>query len=298
MRYLAILWIILTSTMCFTIAGKRPKCGTKVRASNCDCTSKTAGELKQGGGKLFFCDGNDWKALQFETPLGSRNNPGYSCKDLLDIGGQTADGVYWITLTDRREAFPVYCDMAGGGWTMIFKAVTGANQLAQDAYKSADTYAEFEMDALNVTSKYPNDYKNRIVLNWGAFGASEARVVLYKGVNAVKDLKFIAKRSDKLNWFQFNKLDQNNLPWNDLATAPRNIFQIDGSPQRSFYISSVHAGCPNDLGWMVITGPVCDWEKHYLPRKNVVLYSKQPGRTNWNQYSNVGVADTLVVFLR
>lgn len=56
---------------------------------------------------------------------------------------------------------------------MVFKAVTGANQRAQDAYKSSETYAESEMSALDVTNQYPNDYKNRIVLNWGAFGASE-----------------------------------------------------------------------------------------------------------------------------
>ena len=56
---------------------------------------------------------------------------------------------------------------------MVFKAATGDNRIAFEAYKSAETYAENEMAALNVTNKYPNDYKNRIVLNWGQFGASE-----------------------------------------------------------------------------------------------------------------------------
>ena len=56
---------------------------------------------------------------------------------------------------------------------MVFKAVTGANQVAFEAYKSGETYAENEMAALDVTNQYPNDYKNRIVLNWGDFGASE-----------------------------------------------------------------------------------------------------------------------------
>ena len=56
---------------------------------------------------------------------------------------------------------------------MVFKAVTGANQRAQDAYKSGDTYAESEMSALDVTNQYPNDYKNRIVLRWGEFNPSK-----------------------------------------------------------------------------------------------------------------------------
>lgn len=57
---------------------------------------------------------------------------------------------------------------------MVFKAVTRDSQIAYEAYKSPETYAENEMAALNVTNQYPNCYKNRIVLNWGQFGASEA----------------------------------------------------------------------------------------------------------------------------
>jgi len=59
------------------------------------------------------------------------------------------------------------------GWTMVFKAVSGGEGVAYENYKSAQTFAEYEFDALDVTNKYPNDYKNRIVLNWGEFGASE-----------------------------------------------------------------------------------------------------------------------------
>jgi len=56
---------------------------------------------------------------------------------------------------------------------MVFKAVTGANEIAYQAYTSSKTHAENKMAALDVTNKYPNHYKNRIVLSWGQFGASE-----------------------------------------------------------------------------------------------------------------------------
>ena len=56
---------------------------------------------------------------------------------------------------------------------MVFKAVTGDSRIAYEAYKSPETYAENEMAALDVTNQYPKCYKNRIVLNWGQFGASE-----------------------------------------------------------------------------------------------------------------------------
>ena len=89
----------MTGTVCFTIAGERNQCAPKVREHKCDCTSKNAGVLKQADGKLLMCDGQEYKTLQFEVPLGSKSNPGFSCKDILDNGGQTADGVYYITLT-------------------------------------------------------------------------------------------------------------------------------------------------------------------------------------------------------
>lgn len=59
---------------------------------------------------------------------------------------------------------------------MVFKAVSGAKGVAYENYKSAETYAEDETAALDVTNSYPNDYKNRIVLNWDKFGASEVSI--------------------------------------------------------------------------------------------------------------------------
>lgn len=61
---------------------------------------------------------------------------------------------------------------------MVFKAVSGAKGVAYENYKSSETYAENEMAALDVTNQYPNDYKNRIILNWGKFGASEVSRLL------------------------------------------------------------------------------------------------------------------------
>ncbi|KAL9952130.1 hypothetical protein ACROYT_G039340 [Oculina patagonica] len=250
MRYLAILCIILTSTVCFTtIAGQSNECGTEVPSSNCDCTSNTAGVFKYHDGKGLLCNGYFWNPLRL-TKLGSEMYPGYSCKDLLD-NGQTVDGIYWITLSDRKQAFPVYCDMAGGGWTLVFKAVSGADKRAFDAFNSSDTYAEGEMDALDVTNQYPNDYKNRIVLKWDDFDPSEARVVLYKDGSSVKELKFNAQGSDKLNWFSVDKLTENS--WSDVKTEPRNSFSIAGREDRSFFINRNYGGCEVDAANWTVT---------------------------------------------
>ena len=59
------------------------------------------------------------------------------------------------------------------GWTMVFKAVGGVEKDVYEVYKSDQTLSEDEVEALNVTNKYRDHYKNRIVLNWELFDASE-----------------------------------------------------------------------------------------------------------------------------
>ena len=110
----------------------------------------------------------------------------------------------------------------------------------------------------------------------------KARVVLYKGGNLLKELRFDAKGSDKLNWFSFERLTQS--PWCDLTGAhpqPRNYFSIRGVQKhgRHFFINREYGGCVGDAGWLVIAGPGCPWEKG---RNGAVLYSKGRGYTNWN----------------
>ncbi|KAM7430353.1 Saccharopine dehydrogenase [Porites harrisoni] len=252
-------------------------------ACNCHCAH------------TYYCASTDdcSKAL-----YGSKANPGFSCKDINTNNGKQ-NGIYWIRLTDDEKPFPVYCDMAAGGWTMAFKAVSGVNKNVYSTYTSDQTSSEKVFAALEVTNRHFNHYKNRIVLKWQDSGPTEARVVLYKGGKVMKELKFDAKGSDKLNWFSLSRLTQSS--WTDMKTQPNNFFSIRGDPGngRHFFINSVYAGCPKDAGWMVITVPPdCDWEKRFRPGKNVILYSKLSGLTNWNQYGNVEEADVLAVYLR
>ena len=56
---------------------------------------------------------------------------------------------------------------------MVYKAVAGLDENAYDAYESDKTLSEKEENALNVTNKHQNHYKNRIILNWEIFDPSE-----------------------------------------------------------------------------------------------------------------------------
>jgi len=60
-----------------------------------------------------------------------------SCKQVLETGCATNDGIYWINPDggDTANAFQVYCDMShdGGGWTLVFRHDTSGGYFANDA---------------------------------------------------------------------------------------------------------------------------------------------------------------------
>lgn len=111
----------------------------------------------------------------------------------------------------------------------------------------------------------------------------QARVALYTGGKLVKEVKFNARGTNNLNWFSASKLTDSS--WKDMKSQPKNIVSIPGRHNRNFFINRNYGGCSRDAGWMGITSCYCKWETRFLPRKNVILYSKFSGYTNWNQYS-------------
>ena len=106
--------IIFTSMMLYLATASDSRvcncnCGDKTyyTTPNADqqgssCHFKTAGQLKFTGGQLFVCTGSEWKALQYEVPYGSKSNPGYSCKDIMNKNPKAnSAGVYWIILPGK-----------------------------------------------------------------------------------------------------------------------------------------------------------------------------------------------------
>ena len=62
-----------------------------------------------------------------QSVIGTENNAGLSCKEILDNGGSNGDGIYWID-PEATGAFEVYCDMTtdNGGWTRFYIGQNGS----------------------------------------------------------------------------------------------------------------------------------------------------------------------------
>ncbi len=83
-----------------------------------------------------------------ENSGSSSDNPGESCKEILDNYPSSSDGVYWINLPTVGVT-QCYClmdsDYDGGGWTLAMKATKGKTfKYSADYWKTSNT--------LNVTN--------------------------------------------------------------------------------------------------------------------------------------------------
>ena len=59
---------------------------------------------------------------------------------------------------------------------MVFKIASGvSNKLVWDVYSSSGTANEDVAAALDVTNQYQDHYKNRVILNWETFNATQVR---------------------------------------------------------------------------------------------------------------------------
>ena len=82
----------------------------KLGDASCSCNQpEQAGALKYAN----VCLGSEWKPFQLQVSYvyGTENNPGYSCKDILDKAGQQlSDGVFWIRLRGKGCLFALIYD--------------------------------------------------------------------------------------------------------------------------------------------------------------------------------------------
>jgi hypothetical protein len=107
-----------------------------------------------------YCEENPPTAsCNAPSPLGSEDNPAQSCKEILDAGASTGDGMYWIDPDGFGQApnyspFEVHCDMTtdGGGWIRIAQTDGAINIDANDylnGFEPSPACAEVGLPALD-----------------------------------------------------------------------------------------------------------------------------------------------------
>ncbi|EDO35899.1 predicted protein [Nematostella vectensis] len=181
------------------------------------------------------------------------------------------------------EAFKYLGDLVKSlknGWTMVFKVESGASAPgAANLWVESQVQRENDTEVLTVIKTTSEHYKNRIVNNWETFDPKEVLMVVYK--NGVPDLqlRFNAKGSDRVNWYEKTRLLSS--PWTDLMSGSASVieFNLVGwcnpvHPRRCrmFYTMSQTGGCPTDTGWLMVTEKGCSEYETDKPY-NTILYS-------------------------
>ncbi|XP_028396011.1 uncharacterized protein LOC114520012 [Dendronephthya gigantea] len=242
-------------------------------------------------------------------------SPGHSCEEILQHHAKRSEsrsnGIYWISLEERgsrniENAFPVFCDMQVGGWTLVFKTVSGEPlRSITSIWNGTNFPQEFSTAALNKNADFKIDYKNRIAnfTNWRIFGPKEARVVLYKNGEEQMVMRFNASSSTYLDWFSQQRLLES--PWNDLASSTPKLFVINGlciaeNECRAFQIIDDYETCEVVVGWLVLSSlrsRGCELERRFPG--NSFIFSKLATKVNYTQYNDVsGDSDVFAVYVR
>jgi hypothetical protein len=132
------------------------------------CTAARAGALRYRESTVQVCVPDAWVAVGGGFGK-SVSNPGTSCAHIKSVAPSSANGNYWIAPAGN-PAFEVYCDMTGGGWTLVVKVRSGdADTFRYDSANWTGT------GTLNPTSLDPAVDENMKSLAYSQLPVSEIR---------------------------------------------------------------------------------------------------------------------------
>ncbi|XP_066295772.1 uncharacterized protein [Branchiostoma lanceolatum] len=175
--------------------------------------------------------------------------------------------------------------MSAFRWLQIFATVKGTGQTAVDAWSAGA--------GVNVLH-----HKSPLVEQWGSLGIKRVKIELEAPTGNV-ELIFNGENTDKFSWFSLDRLISSS--WNDISTEPNDFFSITGyaRPLRTFFINRSHDGCPRDYGWLVLAERNhCTWERDPVDQRPYILFSRATTYVNWNDGTNVGRADRMVIYIQ
>jgi len=110
--------------------------------------------------QLLLCDGKNFKLVAFVGEVGTQQNPGITCKDILAKNPGAKDGLYYIK--PASSTFQVQCDMStdGGGWTVIarYTFAGGPDWIAGNNAKEGKIWrSDLGLASMSGTGSYSHD---------------------------------------------------------------------------------------------------------------------------------------------
>ncbi|MBN2191194.1 MAG: hypothetical protein JW751_00110, partial [Polyangiaceae bacterium] len=220
--------------------------------------------------------------------------PSSPCAHLLWREPGTVDGVRAFPISGSGSLVPLYCDMTGGGWTMLYKKSSGVPTAAEALWAGAPMN-EMEITLLDRSQHASLDYASRLIQDFDLF--SEARVELVTAGTAARALVFDALGSTSMGWFAPERYLAGG--WTDLPTtaswegsATGRYFSVSGQGERDFFVNYTGSTtCSAYQGWMLVTGPsgTCSFDTPAY----TVRYAAGTART---YLTSTATADALVVF--
>eukprot|EP00058_Branchiostoma_floridae_P009069 XP_002594557.1 hypothetical protein BRAFLDRAFT_77525 [Branchiostoma floridae] len=199
-----------------------------------------------------------------------------------------------VTKTITKTIVQSVPKLIGGGWTLLFKAVSETGGPVFSHWETEGKTNEPTGEPVRLDVADPYRYKSSIIDNWEQYSIQEVKVVLYKDNEEVLVLRFDAEGTNKSDWYSQDRLIES--PFIDLSPDKKaNGFsfqgQRDGKIARTMFIDG-----GVDHGWFVVIDKPdnAPWaKKAAVPH---FLYSTTDQCVNWNDAADVGQADVLAIF--
>jgi len=219
------------------------------------------------------------------------------CADILAVSPEAPDGIYDLSLGGGTDTVPAYCDMTGGGWTLVFKKSPGVSRPPETLWASTATN-EGDLNLLDLDLDL-YDYSSRLTNMVGVW--SEAKVAIADGGVIAQELVFDATDIGGLDWFNPDQLVSSSwttLPTDgfDFGSGPWFEFSHQSTGYKYFFIAnSAPSEGPEHWMMMMPYGGAYTYPYSYDFTPYQVFYSPADG---WSTPATHAEADALMIFVK
>ena len=188
-------------------------------------------------------------------------------------------------------------------WRLVFRGTAYNNVKIYPAYMHGTgipAVVEPGCKQFNHSLPCVNHYRNRDAFeNWA--NIDEVLLAVFDKGQIKKNIVFNGNGSTPISWFEASRVITSS--WNDLKTAPHNIFSIEGDARplymRRFLINNDYTTCTRSHGWFYAGEALdggCLMDKTIA--RPFFQYSTLKTMAVWHTQQDVARADTFGVFVK